>query len=185
MKIMCRLSWMILLCVTVQVFAHDVLPGYLQKEALRHIARCQTERCVDKIVEALDYADPAVRIIQAAKLNALHAASAHAALLDAIPTDPVSFWFAYSVTSPRLESFAGVNELYHAYFPAAAKAVATSGKRVREFLLLQRFADGEIAVLIAEAIDDVARQNTRAYCAARGTLTPSVQRQLRDICKAR
>jgi len=183
MRYACAVGWSLSLFIAVPVLAGDNLSSYLQKQALRTIAACKSERCVNEVVESLDYDDAAIRIIRAAKLDELHAPSAETALLDAIPADPVSFWFAYTVTGPRLEGFGTVNELYSGYFHAAAKAVATSGTKVRDFLLLQHFADGEMAALIAEEIDYVAKENRDAYCAARRTLSTSVQRQL-NVCKS-
>lgn len=177
------LKWILLLCVTPNVFAHDLTAAFLQKDALRDIARCPTRRCVERVVATLDYDDPALRVIRAAKLAELRAPAAHAALVEAIPHDPASFWFTYSMTGLPSKDFKEVNRLYYAYFPAAAKVVAASGKRVREYLLLQRFSDGEIAALIAEQVDSIAKRNPTAYCAARSTLSAATRRSLRDRCK--
>lgn len=175
----------IVVVLTGQLYAHETLTSHLQQAALREIAQCKTEQCVDGVLNALDYSDPAVRLVRAAKLSTLNASSAECALLDAIPKDQVSFWFCYSITSPRLKDFDVVSRLYYSYFPAAAKAVAATGMRVPEFLLLQRFADGEVAALVAEQIDYVGEQNRDAYCAARRSLRPSVRRRLRDICDSK
>jgi hypothetical protein len=70
------------------------------------------------------------------------------------------------------------------YFPAAATAAAETGSHVREFLLQQFFADGEMATIIAEDVGSVRDRNPAAYCDAFRKLHPDVKRHLPD-CSAR
>src|SRR4029079_7945007 len=96
--------WLVALfvsCTASSVQAHDMFGSYLQRAALQEMAACRLEQCVSDVVKQLDYMDAATRIIRASKLDELRSASAPAALLEAIPLDPVAFHFAYEVTSPK------------------------------------------------------------------------------------
>lgn len=152
---------------------------HLQQPQLLAIAECSTTNCVDAVLERAPYVDPPLRLIAASRVAQLDATVARQALFDALPHDPVAFWFCYSVTSPSLGTrFKGVRQLYDLYFPAAADAAATSGENIRDFLLLQAFADGEMAAAVAEEVASIKKRNPTAYCRAVKTLQPSVTRHL-------
>lgn len=157
---------------------------YIQERRLIEIGNCKTDRCVDAVVSRAPYVDPPLRLIAAAKLHELTGKAAHARLLDAMPKDPVAFWFCYSVTTPTFgKEFAKVRALYDTYFPAAADAAVATGK-VKGFLLLAFFADGEMAAALAEDVERIRERNRIAYCSALNMLHAEVVRSLPPCHKA-
>jgi hypothetical protein len=157
----------------------------LQKDRLVAIAACKTESCVDTILERAPYLDPPLRLIAASKLKELGSAAAAERLVEAIPADPVSFWFCYSVTMPSLgKRFKPVVTLYQTFFPAVAVAAAEQG-RLHDYLVMRSFADGEIAAAISEDVKGVKTRNPAAYCAALKTLHDELRRYVPECGKTR
>jgi len=81
--------------------------------------------------------------------------------------------------------FDAVSKLYYRYFRATAREVAKRGERMRDFLLLKVFSDGEMAEMLAEQIDSIRAQNPNVYCEIRATFTPAAQRLLRGCVQER
>jgi hypothetical protein len=158
---------------------------YLQKDLLLAIAACATENCVEAAVARAPYLDPPLRLISASKLHQLDSPLARQRLLDAIPRDPVAFWFCYSVSEPSVgKRFKPVQTLYDLYFPAVAQTASKTG-RLHEYLVMRSFADGGIAATIAEDVEGVKERNPTAYCAALKTLHDKVRRYLPACGKTR
>ena len=168
----------VLAAAALSAAAHDRYAPYLQKQVLLAVADCRTEACVESALAGAPYLDAPLRMVAASKLYALKSPRADQRLIEAIPADPVAFWFAYEVTTTGTKDFRAVSDLYYLYFGAAASAVARRGTGMREFLIARSFADGEVAALYREEVERLRKRRPKTYCATWKKLHAEVQAML-------
>ncbi len=158
----------------------DMFVALLQPEVLGRIARAKGERDIRHLRDALPYVDSSISVTIAVRSSQLGVSQAADELLIAsCPRNPIEHEFVYSMTRLAVDSKgdALVASIPYTYLDLLAKAVLRTGKGFREYLMLNRFADGEILDQVQDWSWFLFREGRQPFMKAFRELDPETQRR--------
>jgi hypothetical protein len=158
--------------------------SYLDQRALTRIAASTDTAELERVYADMPYRDPAIDIVYRSRQLVLNPGEkAEKGLLETIPRNPLHLWYFYSITYTKAyTSSAELARIVNGYFEQLARIVLKRKDGYRDFLLLSRFADGEVASDLSDWNDFLKSASPEEFTAALRSLDQESRRRVCGDC---
>jgi hypothetical protein len=161
----------------------ECLHYFLDRANIVRIAAASDATTLRQLYRSLPYADNVLEAVYAVRLFELEPGpAAREALLRSVPRSQLELAYLYSITYPDLLPETIAN-LFDKYLEVLARAVEVEHRGFREYLLLKRFADGEVAETLSEWNEFLFERDRKRFMEALRSLDKEGQRLVCGDCQ--